>query len=240
MGVDTESFTEINVGAFAAAVFVFFWVFECGDVVKVLLDDGSWARGRIEKIYDGDEKRDTTYDIELLDDSYDRRDFVVDLEGFEFPDPPLQLAVGAAVVDLETGRKGRIIELPAGWAKVQFPYIEKPQNRYRKWLRVIPEDQAAPPVVQPTDTALLRGVTATLPDGTGFYSMSIFCHNSTGEDIEDRLCGMFQGPPPALIIELPVQIVPVGQGASSAVGVEPISTGHVIEGRGGELDHEVG
>ena len=82
---------------------------------------------------------------------------------------------------------------------------------------------------------------ATLPDGTGFYSMSICGQSSTGEDIEDRACcGMFQGPPPALIIELPVQMVPVGQGASSAVGVEPISTGHVIEGRGGELDHEVG
>lgn len=82
---------------------------------------------------------------------------------------------------------------------------------------------------------------ATLPDGTGFYSMSICGQSSTGEDIEDRACcGMFQGPPPALIIELPVQMVPVGQGASSAVSVEPISMGHVIEGRGGELDNEVG
>ena len=82
---------------------------------------------------------------------------------------------------------------------------------------------------------------AMLPDGTGFYSMSICGQSSTGEDIEDRACcGMFQGPPPALIIELPVQMVPVGQGASSAVGVEPIATGHVIEGRGEELDHEVG
>ena len=81
---------------------------------------------------------------------------------------------------------------------------------------------------------------ATLPDGTGFYSMSICGQSSTGEDIEDRCCGMSQGPPPALIIELPVQMVPVGQGASSAVSVEPISMGHVIEGRGGELDNEVG
>ena len=82
---------------------------------------------------------------------------------------------------------------------------------------------------------------ATLPDGTGFYSLSICVNSSTDQEVEDRCCGIHpRGPPPALIIELPVQMVPVGQGASPAVGVEPISTGHVIEGRGGELDHEVG
>ena len=81
---------------------------------------------------------------------------------------------------------------------------------------------------------------ATLPDGTGFYSLSICVNSSTDQEVEDRCCGMGQGPPPALIIELPVQMVPVGQGASSAVSVEPISTGYVIEGRGGELDNEVG
>ena len=75
---------------------------------------------------------------------------------------------------------------------------------------------------------------AMLPDGTGFYSIAICGNSSTGED-EGPCIGT-----PVIVIELPVQMVPVGQGASSAVGVEPISTGHVIEGRGGELDHEVG
>ena len=109
MGVETqkEVYSDIVVGAFAAAVFVFFRVFECGDVVKVRLDDGSWVLGRIEKIYDGDEKQETLYDIAALDEGYDRRDFFVDPGEFEFPDPPLPFAVGAAVVHLETGRKGR-------------------------------------------------------------------------------------------------------------------------------------
>ena len=92
--------------------------------------------------------------------------------------------------------------------------------------------------VKPTTARTEWG--ATLPDGTGFYSLSICVNSSTDQEVEDRCCGMSQGPPPAIIIELPVQMVPVGQGASSAVSVEPISTGYVIEGRGEELDHEAG
>ena len=69
MSIETgrRQFAEINVGAFAAAVFVFSRVFECGSVVELMLDDGSWVLGRIEKIHKGDEKRQTRYDIVLLD-----------------------------------------------------------------------------------------------------------------------------------------------------------------------------
>ena len=101
---------------------------------------------------------------QLLDDSYDRRDFFVDPGEFEFPDPPLPLAVGAAVVDLETGRKGRIQALPVSgqnWVKVRFPHDEESQSRRASSLRVIPEAQAAPSVVQPADITLLSsGITA--------------------------------------------------------------------------------
>ena len=167
MGVDSEDFVEIVVGAFAAAVIVFFRVFECGDVVKVMLDDKSWVLGRIEKIYDGDEKQETLYDIAALDEGYDRRDFFVDLKGFEFPDPALPFAIGAPVVDLDDGRLGRIQDLPISWVMVQFPYDKEPQSRRRKSLRVIPEAQAAPSVAQRADTTLLlSGVTATFADGS--------------------------------------------------------------------------
>ena len=167
MGVDSEDFVEIVVGAFAAAVIVFFRVYECGEVVEVLLADGSWVLGRIETIYDGDEKHETTYDIAFLDEGYDRGDFFVDLKDFELPDPALPFAIGAPVVDLDDGRLGRIQDLPISWVMVQFPYDKEPQSRRRKSLRVIPEAQAAPSVAQRADTTLLlSGVTATFADGS--------------------------------------------------------------------------
>ena len=136
---------------------MFFRVCECGDVVEVLLDDGSWVLGRIEKIYDGDEKQETMYDIAALDEGYDRRDFFVDPGEFEFPDPPLPLAVGAAVVDLETGRKGRIHGMRGNWYRVQFPYVDGMLSFRSGSLRAIPEDQAARPG--------RRRSTPTLPEG---------------------------------------------------------------------------
>ena len=203
MGVDSEDFVEIVVGAFAAAVIVFFRVFECGDVVKVMLDDKSWVLGRIEKIYDGDEKQETTYDIAALDEGYDRRDFFVDLKGFEFPDPALPFAIGAPVVDLDDGRLGRIQDLPISWVMVQFPYDKEPQSRRRKSLRVIPEAQAAPPVAQRTDSTLLSsGVTATLPDGSprirstdGKPDFICSVLDTLDTDMNDALHSSFKGTP---------------------------------------------
>ena len=69
MSIETakRKYAEIVVGHFAAAVFVFFRVFQCDDIVEVLLNNGPWVRGRVDKRRDGDGKRETTYDIELLD-----------------------------------------------------------------------------------------------------------------------------------------------------------------------------